>query len=58
MMMQQMAAPAVSSFGAPPAVIAALVDALADYGVTHIDMPATPAKVWAAIQEAAVTAKE
>ena len=46
------------AIGAPPAVIAALVDALADYGVTHIDMPATPAKVWSAIQQAGSTAKE
>jgi carbon-monoxide dehydrogenase large subunit len=30
----------------------ALVDALAEYGVTHMDMPATQEKVWAAIQGA------
>lgn len=35
--------------GAPPAFIGALVDALRDYGVTHIDMPATPEKIWRAI---------
>ena len=34
------------SVGAPAAVINALVDALAARGVTHIDMPATPEKVW------------
>jgi carbon-monoxide dehydrogenase large subunit len=28
----------------------ALVDALAEVGVRHIDMPATPERVWAAIQ--------
>lgn len=33
--------------GAPPAVINAVVDALAEFGVEHIDMPATPEKVWA-----------
>ena len=34
--------------GAPPAVINAIVDALhANAGVRHIDMPATPARVWA-----------
>jgi len=38
--------------GAPGAVIHALLDALAPLGVTHIDMPATPARVWQAIQEA------
>ena len=38
--------------GAPGAVIHALLDALAPLGVTHIDMPATPARVWQAIQDA------
>ena len=37
--------------GALPAVMNALVDALSEYGVTHIDMPATPERVWAAIQK-------
>ena len=35
--------------GSPPAVINALLDALAADGVTHIDMPATPEKIWRAI---------
>ena len=39
--------------GAPPAVINAIVDALGECGVTHIDMPATPERVWQAIQAAA-----
>jgi len=39
------------TIGSPPAVINAVVDALSPYGVTHIDMPASPMKVWAAIQE-------
>jgi carbon-monoxide dehydrogenase large subunit len=30
----------------------AVVDALSPYGITHIDMPATPQRIWAAIQEA------
>jgi carbon-monoxide dehydrogenase large subunit len=30
----------------------ALVDALAPLGVRHIDMPATPLRVWQAIQQA------
>ncbi len=34
------------SVGAPAAVINALVDALAGFGVRHVDMPATPEKVW------------
>ncbi len=32
--------------GAPPAVINAIVDALAELGVRHVDMPATPEKIW------------
>jgi carbon-monoxide dehydrogenase large subunit len=38
--------------GAPGAVIHAILDALAPLGVTHIDMPATPATVWQAIHDA------
>jgi carbon-monoxide dehydrogenase large subunit len=40
------------AIGAPPAVINAVVDALAPLGVRHIDMPATPERVWRAIQAA------
>ncbi|WP_270936438.1 xanthine dehydrogenase family protein molybdopterin-binding subunit [Falsiroseomonas oryzae] len=36
--------------GSLPAVMNAVVDALKPLGVTHIDMPATPQRVWAAIQ--------
>jgi carbon-monoxide dehydrogenase large subunit len=32
-------------------VVNAVVDALSDYGVTHIDMPVTPERVWRAIRE-------
>lgn len=38
--------------GSLPAVMNALVDALRPLGVTHLDMPATPERVWAAIQAA------
>jgi carbon-monoxide dehydrogenase large subunit len=34
---------------APPAIINAIVDALSEFGVDHLDMPATPARVWASI---------
>jgi hypothetical protein len=34
-------------------VVNAIVDALAELGVTHIEMPATPERVWRAIREAA-----
>jgi carbon-monoxide dehydrogenase large subunit len=36
--------------GAPPAVINALVDALAPHGVRHLDMPATPERIWQALR--------
>ncbi|HEY0437837.1 MAG TPA: xanthine dehydrogenase family protein molybdopterin-binding subunit, partial [Phenylobacterium sp.] len=39
----------VGAIGSPPAVINAVVDALKDYGVRHIDMPASPPKIWAII---------
>ena len=42
----------VGSIGAPPAVINAVLDALAPLGVTDIAMPATPYRVWQAIQAA------
>jgi carbon-monoxide dehydrogenase large subunit len=38
------------AIGAPPATINAIVDALSEFGVTHIDMPATPEKIWRAIR--------
>ncbi len=36
--------------GALPAVANAVVDALAEFGVTHIEMPATPERIWRAMQ--------
>jgi aerobic carbon-monoxide dehydrogenase large subunit len=38
--------------GALAAIMNAVVDALAPLGVTHLDMPATPEKVWRAIRAA------
>jgi carbon-monoxide dehydrogenase large subunit len=38
--------------GALTSVMNAVVDALSDYGIRHIDMPVTAEKVWWAIQEA------
>jgi carbon-monoxide dehydrogenase large subunit len=37
------------TIGLPPAVVNAVVDALAPLGVRHLDMPLTPARVWATI---------
>jgi carbon-monoxide dehydrogenase large subunit len=43
--------------GAMPAIMNALVDALRrEYGINHIDMPATPLRVWEAIQAAKANA--
>ncbi|WP_426959856.1 xanthine dehydrogenase family protein molybdopterin-binding subunit [Muricoccus radiodurans] len=39
----------VGAIGSPPAVINAVVDALRDHGVRHVEMPATPPKVWGII---------
>jgi aerobic carbon-monoxide dehydrogenase large subunit len=36
---------------APAAVVNAIVDALAPYGVRHIEMPATPERIWRAIRD-------
>jgi aerobic carbon-monoxide dehydrogenase large subunit len=38
--------------GALGAVVNAVVDALAEFGVTHVEMPVTPERVWRAIQSA------
>jgi carbon-monoxide dehydrogenase large subunit len=38
--------------GAMTSVMNAIVDALSAHGITHFDMPATPPRVWQAIQEA------
>ena len=40
------------AIGAPPAVVNAVVDALSPFGVTHLDTPLIPEKVWRAIQGA------
>ena len=42
--------------GALPATINAVVDALKPLGVNHIDMPATPQRIWQAIQTAKASA--
>jgi carbon-monoxide dehydrogenase large subunit len=38
--------------GALPAVMNAVLDALATHGVRHLDMPATPERIWRALQAA------
>jgi aerobic carbon-monoxide dehydrogenase large subunit len=41
------------SIGATPAVVAAVVDALAPFGVRHLDMPIKPENVWRIISKSA-----
>jgi carbon-monoxide dehydrogenase large subunit len=43
-----------ATVGSPAAVVNSVIDALAPFGVTHADMPLTPAAVWKAIQAARV----
>ncbi len=40
--------------GSPAAYVNAVIDALTPYGVTNIDMPVTPDKVWAVLRAAGV----
>jgi carbon-monoxide dehydrogenase large subunit len=40
------------TIGSTPAIQSAVVDAVSHLGVRHIDMPTTPERVWAAIQDA------
>jgi carbon-monoxide dehydrogenase large subunit len=39
------------TIGAPPAVVNAVLDALRDLGVEHLDMPLTPVRIWEAISQ-------
>jgi carbon-monoxide dehydrogenase large subunit len=39
-----------ATVGSPPTIVNAIADALRPYGVNHIDMPCTPARVWEAMQ--------
>jgi aerobic carbon-monoxide dehydrogenase large subunit len=40
----------VGAIGSPPAIMNAVIDALRDYGVRHIEMPATAPKLWSIIE--------
>jgi aerobic carbon-monoxide dehydrogenase large subunit len=39
------------TIGIPPAMVNAVVDALSPFGVTHLDMPLTPEKIWRALDK-------
>jgi carbon-monoxide dehydrogenase large subunit len=45
------------TIGAVPAIQNAVIDALADFGVAHIELPATPERVWQALRDAADAGK-
>jgi aerobic carbon-monoxide dehydrogenase large subunit len=47
----------VGAIGSPPAVINAVVDALKDYGISHMNMPASPQRVWSIINGARAAAE-
>ena len=46
-----------ATIGSPPAIVNAICDALAPFGVRHVDMPCTPSRVWEAIRGRAVAAQ-
>jgi len=37
------------TIGSTPAIVNAVVDALAPFGITHLDMPTTPERIWRVI---------
>ena len=41
------------AIGAPPALVNAVVDAVAEFGIDHLDMPLTPQLLWRALRDAA-----
>jgi len=41
--------------GALPAIANALVDALSEFGIRHIEMPATPERIWRAMRGRRIT---
>jgi aerobic carbon-monoxide dehydrogenase large subunit len=45
----------VSNPPVAPAMVNAICDALSDFGVTHIDMPVTPEKIWEIMQTETIT---
>lgn len=40
------------TIGASPAVMNAVIDAVSHLGVTHLDMPASPLRLWRALHDA------
>ena len=42
-----------ATIGSTPAVVNAVIDALASYGIRHLDMPLTAEKIWTAVRNSA-----
>jgi carbon-monoxide dehydrogenase large subunit len=40
------------AIAAPPCMVHAVLDALSPFGITHLDMPLTPPRIWAAVRAA------
>ncbi|MGH7081455.1 MAG: molybdopterin cofactor-binding domain-containing protein, partial [Acetobacteraceae bacterium] len=40
----------LGTIGSPPAIVNAVIDALSDYHVRHLDMPLSAQKIWSVIQ--------
>ncbi len=38
--------------GSLPSAVSAVLDALASRGISHLDLPMTPQRVWSALQQA------
>jgi len=46
------------SIAAPPCMVHAVLDALSPFGISHLDMPLTPPRIWSAIQSARAGARQ
>ena len=46
------------SIAAPPTIVHAVLDALSPFGITHLDMPLTPPRIWSAIQNVRAGARQ
>ena len=53
-----MGAGEAGTIASTPAVANAVMDALKPFGVKHLDMPLTPPRVWAAVQQARTGASQ
>jgi carbon-monoxide dehydrogenase large subunit len=42
----------LATIGSTPAIVNAVVDALSPFGITHLDMPLRPQRIWAALEAA------